>query len=66
MREYRRHLGRRVLLHLDGATLDGVLVRADRDTLTLNQARMLSAMEPSDMDGEITVERVVLIWMQVV
>ncbi|MEV5543107.1 hypothetical protein AB0L13_40430 [Saccharopolyspora shandongensis] len=66
MREYRRHLGRRVLLHLASATLDGVLVRADRDTLTLNQARMLSALEPSDMDGEIVVGRVNLVWMQVV
>ncbi|MGW1678510.1 hypothetical protein [Saccharopolyspora shandongensis] len=66
MREYRRHLGRRVLLHLDGATLDGVLVRADRDTVALREARMLSALEPSDMDGELIVERVALVWMQVV
>ncbi|WP_263251625.1 hypothetical protein [Saccharopolyspora rosea] len=66
MREYRRHLGRRVLLHLDGATLDGVLVRVDRDTVALDQARLLSALEPSDMDGEIVVERVALVWMQVV
>jgi hypothetical protein len=64
--DYRRLVGRRVLLFTESMTFDGVLVRAGKETLVLERVSAISpAGKPTPVDGEVVVPKRVVIWVQV-
>lgn len=64
--DYRRHVGRSVLVQLEEHTLSGTLVGETQETLTLLNASLLPAAgDPTDMDGAVVVSRAYILWMQV-
>ncbi|MFF3671697.1 hypothetical protein [Microtetraspora malaysiensis] len=62
---YRRHVGRRLIVQLDGETLDGVLERTDRRTLTLRETSIVAGDRRTPVDGLVIVERARIAWTQV-
>ncbi|WP_067171170.1 hypothetical protein [Microtetraspora niveoalba] len=62
---YRRHVGRRLIVQLDGETLDGVLQRADRRTLTLRETALVAGDRRTPIDGLVVIERARIAWAQV-
>ena len=57
---------RRVLVHVDGQTIDGILWKRRGPLLVLRSASMLSPQGGAvPIDGEVVVERHRVSWMQV-
>lgn len=64
--DYRRHVGRSVLVQLEEHTLSGTLVSESTETLTLMNASLLPAEgQPTDMDGAVVISRAYVLWTQV-
>ena len=62
-RGLRKYLGRTVIVHQNGPSLQGVLLEVHRDCLVLRNATHLDSKE--DLAGEIPVPRAQGVWMQV-
>lgn len=63
--DFRPYIGRTVLVQLDEHTITGVLHAESGTVLTLRSAQLLAADGPTDMDGEVVVDRLRIQWVQV-
>lgn len=64
--DFRRYRGRSVLVQLDEHTLTGVLVRETSTAVTLRSCSLLSdAGAVTTVDGEVVIERLRILWLQV-
>lgn len=67
MADFRRHVGRRVIVQLDAYSLDGTLTLESSTALTLEAAEVLvPGSEPKPIDGEVVVPLMGVEWVQVV
>lgn len=62
---WRRYVGRKVRLHTAESSIEGVLVDASRELLVLRAAEIPSQDGPVPVDGEAVVERISLVFGQV-
>ncbi len=67
VKEYRRHIGRRLMVQLPECTLDGTLVEAAGETLTLERVTWIAGDggQRRPVDGLVMVERRRMEWLQV-
>lgn len=64
--DYRRYVGRTVMLQVGRVSIGGVLQREAGQTLVLSNASLVAdGQRPVDMDGEVVVERSRVSWVQV-
>lgn len=64
--DYRRFVGRTVLLQIERMSIGGVLSSETGQTLVLTEASLIEDdRKPVDVDGEIVVERSRILWVQV-
>lgn len=64
--DYRRHVGRRVIVQLPAHTLDGTLCAEGKATLTLDHAAVLAEDGGGrPIDGLVVIERQQVAWVQV-
>lgn len=63
--EYRRHIGRPVMVEIDGNTVGGTMVRADKLSVTLEAANLLGRAAATPIDGLIVLARARITWVQV-
>lgn len=64
--DYRRYVGRQVVLQLEDDSLIGTLERAGRELLELaNAATLAPGHDPRPIDGDVLVPRSRIHWVQV-
>lgn len=64
--DYRRYVGRTVLVQLEDHTITGSLAYESQYTLTLQHAALLPENgEPTEMDGDVVIDRFRVLWVQV-
>lgn len=66
MSDFRRYVGRQVVLQLAEESLMGTLARDSREVLELEHAASLApGREPKPIDGAVVVPKLHVEWMQV-
>ena len=64
--DYRRYVGRTVMLQVERVSIGGVLEREVGQTLVLSGASLIEdGQRPVDLDGEVVIERARVLWAQV-
>lgn len=67
MSDYRRHVGRRVLVFTAAMTFDGTLSHEGRESISMTDASALATSgEKRPVDGEVLIPKTRVDWLQVV
>lgn len=66
MRSLRRFTGHRVIIQTSDQGIDGTISAADRESVTVTEASLLSAGDPVRLDGRVWVPDAAIRWVQVV
>lgn len=66
VRGLRRYTGQRAVVQVGDQSIDGTLDTAERDVLTMSQARLLTMQDAIPLDGTVVVPAPAVRWVQVV
>lgn len=66
MRSLRQFTGHRVLIQTSEQGIDGTIAAADRESVSVTEASLLSSGDPVRLDGRIWVPDAAIRWVQVV